>query len=220
MIEIEPIERRIVGHSKKTGNPIKKMFFKFKCEYCGEMFERTRTKGKSAKSCRDCSMNLLNPAKKSGMSGKPIYAVWQTMKQRCDNDNNPKYPRYGGRGITYDPRWSEFENFYTDMKDGYKNGLTIDRKDNDGNYTKDNCRWISGSENSSRSKLKKVYKLKKKISYVIEAEYESGNEAEYNSGIKSTVISDVIAGRRGSAGGFEWVNESGLQKLQEKYEIN
>ena len=83
------------------------------------------------------------------------------MKQRCDNDNNPKYPRYGGRGITYDPRWSGFEDFYADMKDGYQEGLTIDRKDNDGNYTKDNCRWISGSDNSSRSKLKKVYKLKK-----------------------------------------------------------
>lgn len=72
------------------------------------------------------------------------YRAWQGLRQRCDNPNEPKYPRYGGRGISYDPRWCSYENFLADMGKAPL-GMTLERKNNDGNYNKDNCTWASPS---------------------------------------------------------------------------
>jgi len=80
-----------------------------------------------------------------GMSRTRIYKSWCHMKARCDNPNDKKYPSYGGRGISYDPSWSSFENFVADMG-ACPIGYTLDRKNNNGNYCKENCRWASPSE--------------------------------------------------------------------------
>lgn len=75
-----------------------------------------------------------------GMYGTPSYQSWHDMKERCTNPNCKVYKYYGGRGISYDPRWEKFSNFYADMGEKPE-GLTLDRIDVDGNYHKDNCRW-------------------------------------------------------------------------------
>lgn len=75
-----------------------------------------------------------------------LYRIWSSMKGRCNNPNNRDYKLYGGRGITYDPKWETFEGFYEDMHETYKEGLTLNRIDNNGNYTKDNCNWITNAE--------------------------------------------------------------------------
>ena len=87
--------------------------------------------------CKSCA------TRKHGMSETKLYKVWQGMKTRCTNPKAINYDRYGGRGIRYDPKWEKFEEFYKDMGDGYHPGLTIERKDNDDNYTKDNCVWVT-----------------------------------------------------------------------------
>jgi len=72
----------------------------------------------------------------------PIYRRWCDMRNRCNNQNNRGYKYYGGRGIKVCERWEEsFWNFVEDMYPSYKEGLEIDRKNNDKGYSPDNCRW-------------------------------------------------------------------------------
>lgn len=79
------------------------------------------------------------------------------MKRRCNYPTNKSYKYYGARGIKLCPEW---ENDYSAFKkraleNGYKEGLTIDRKDNDKGYSPDNCRWVTRADNN-RNKRKKT----------------------------------------------------------------
>lgn len=87
---------------------------------------------------------------KHGMAGTPIYLSWTMMKQRCDNTSNPDYPCYGGRGISYDKQWTKFEHFYNDMKDTYFEGATLDKVNNNNNYCKANCQWLTRQANATK----------------------------------------------------------------------
>lgn len=73
-------------------------------------------------------------------SKHPLYSRWSAMISRC---RNKKLKRYGGRGISVCERWLTFENFVEDMMPTFKPELTLDRRDNNGNYEKSNCRWIT-----------------------------------------------------------------------------
>ncbi len=67
------------------------------------------------------------------------------MKMRCDNPKVKVYPHYGGRGITYDPRWADFTVFLSEM--GAKpTGMTLERLDNEKGYCKANCAWVTNAE--------------------------------------------------------------------------
>lgn len=70
------------------------------------------------------------------------YHSWNSMKNRCNNPNLKEYKNYGGRGITYDERWNDFNEFYKDMGERPE-GTTLDRIDVDKNYCKENCRWAT-----------------------------------------------------------------------------
>lgn len=72
------------------------------------------------------------------------------MKDRCNNPNHSSYEYYGGRGISYTPRWNKFKNFLEDMGERPR-GLTIDRIDNNLGYKKDNCHWVTpGAQNRNK----------------------------------------------------------------------
>lgn len=76
------------------------------------------------------------------------YSIWHGMLQRCLNPNNPRWADYGGRGITVCKEWrSSFETFLSEMGEP-PDGHSIDRIDNDGPYSKDNCVWASNVQQS------------------------------------------------------------------------
>ena len=79
------------------------------------------------------------------------------MKTRCLNPRAQNYSYYGGKGIAICEEWlHSFEAFYDwAMGNGYKDGLTIDRKDSNGDYCPSNCQWITQSENAARANKKR-----------------------------------------------------------------
>lgn len=87
-----------------------------------------------------------------GLSNSGAYSSWVSMRQRCNNENSSDFHNYGGRGITVCPEWqNSFETFYADMGDRPE-GRTLDRKNNELGYSRDNCRWATAVEQANNKR--------------------------------------------------------------------
>lgn len=97
-----------------------------------------------------------------------IREIWRGIKKRCNNKGNTTYINYGERGITYDPRWEDFNNFLKDMwvkwyllsKLYGEHNLSIERENVDKNYTKNNCTFIPLLKQNGNRRNNKLFKAK------------------------------------------------------------
>lgn len=109
----------------------------------------------------------------------PIYHVWASMRGRCHNPNNRQWADYGGRGISICQEWNSFPQFVSDMGERPP-GTSIDRIDNNGDYSPSNCRWATRQE-QQRNQRRAVY-------VTIEGVQHRAIELSEISGIKTDTI--------------------------------
>lgn len=142
-----------------------------KCD-CGKEFSVYGSDLRSGKT-KSCGCQRISNNKSRATihyeENKKLYYVYHSMKDRCNKPQNKSYRFYGGRGITVCDEWNEKYGFTAFMKwaynNGYKEGLELDRIDNNGNYEPSNCRWVTHREqaHNTRQNVYAEYNGEKRI---------------------------------------------------------
>jgi hypothetical protein len=145
----------IIGLSHQKGN----FYWDARCD-CGKFL---KVNGGNLKNGHSKSCGCLNKEKvtarrtKHNLSGTRIYKIWTSMISRCNQPKDYHYKWYGSRGISVCSRWlHSFENFYEDMGERPE-GRSLDRINNDGDYSPDNCRWSTYKEQANNTRKSAKY---------------------------------------------------------------
>lgn len=140
---------------------------RFKCD-CGE--EGSCRFHRLLKECHICaSKKIKRYAVTHGLSRSPEYVSWQLMRKRCSNPNDPAYKNYGQRGIKVCDRWNgehSFVNFLADMgsRPEPKRSYSIDRINNNGDYSPENCRWsLQKDQLKNKRQGDSIYRVHDKV---------------------------------------------------------
>ncbi len=143
------------SHIEKKQN-CKIKHYVFKCD-CGNVVTKNITSVTSGNT-KSCGCIRGYEVVKTGISGERVYNIWKTMKSRCFDKTDKDYFNYGGKGITVCDEWLSALKFKEwAFNNGYKDNLSIDRIDNDGNYEPGNCRWVDIYEQNRNRRC--VYKI-------------------------------------------------------------
>lgn len=144
-----------------------------------------RSGGVSSCGCLRVEM-ASNKKLRHGETGTRLWTIWATMKARCSWSGHIGFSHYGGRGIRVCEEWQRYEAFRDwAMANGYRDDLTIDRVDNDGNYEPSNCRWASPSDQCNNRRYNRV----------LEAFGEKKNLIQWVRDARCVVSESTLAGR-------------------------
>jgi len=148
---------RLLVVSEYGRNNRKNVIWNCLCD-CGKMstvISNHLTKG-NIKSCGCLSAEKAKSRMTThGKSKTPEYEIWCGMIKRCLNENNKSYVNYGGRGISVCERWGHFENFLADMGPRPSQYHSLERKEVDGNYNPENCKWATRTEQARNTRKRK-----------------------------------------------------------------
>lgn len=132
----------------------------FRCD-CGKEIVTTKhnVKAGKSKSCGCLSVELaIKRQTTHGLSKHRLFRTWSCMINRVCSKKDIGYKIYGARGIKVCDSWYSVANFISDMDSTYKKGLTLERLDNNGNYCKENCKWVTAKEQARNRRSNVIYK--------------------------------------------------------------
>lgn len=136
------------GSVQQQRGGVKVTLYERECRGCG--IKTMAAKRDRDRMCRQCA---LKARATHGLSSRnnphPLYRVLKSAVSRCTHERSKDYKRYGARGISVCDEWMNNPELFVSwaMDNGYRAGLDLDRRDNDGNYSPDNCRFITHADN-------------------------------------------------------------------------
>lgn len=167
---------------KKTRNKAKEVCWECKCD-CGNIliirvYDILNAHTKSCGCLKEYTIKTASVT--HGLYGHPFYLIWSHIIQRCTNPKVHNFKNYGGRGIKVCKRWLKFENFFIDKFHTWQEGLSIDRINNNGNYTQKNTRWATITDQAKNKR--NVKKIKNSLGQVFESQADAGRKTHISKG--------------------------------------
>lgn len=151
--------------------------------------------GRNVKNGHTQSCGCIIPIK-HGFVGHPIYKVWEDMIQRCTNPNHKRFKDYGGRGITICETWEDAKTFIEwCLANGWKEGLEIDRKDNDGNYEPSNCHFVPPQVNCQNRRNTKLSDKKVRAIRALKLLHYPRKQIAELAGVHINTVDKVLNGK-------------------------